>query len=146
MKICRSPQARNLRDAPIDRVDAFILTLLVDVMALTELLEIAPCRPADLLRRIANLADLGLIELRAPSAELAKAVAVPVPDFDEEAVTLRPPRVENDVCKIPTLRPPKQPHLELDLDGFRDPPTGVRIRQEPLEAPLARVKLSRRGS
>ncbi len=149
MRIRRSAYAQDLRNAPIDGVDAFLLTRLVDAMDLTELVEIAPCSTDDALQRIYGLAELGLLELIAPDgserAFAPRAGRNPV-DVVEEAVTLRPPKPRAvDPSEPATLWPRMRAPLELDLHGFGEPSeTGVRPRPGPITEPFIRPKMAER--
>lgn len=148
MRIRRSVYAQDLRNAPIDRVDAFLLTRLVDTMDLTELVEIAPCSTDEALERIYGLAELGLVELVSPDGRdrsfALRAGRNPV-DVIEEAVTLRPPRPPLDTSEPVTLWPKMRAPLELDLHGFGEPSeTGVRPRPAPITEPFVRLKTAER--
>lgn len=151
MRIRRSMQARDLRSAPIDELDAFLLTLLVDAMSLSELLEIAPCDELETTQRVQNLLALSLLEdLEPRPTTYALSRFSLANDVREDAVTLRPPapmqptrRFDSDA--VVTLRPPANRPLELDLDDFGDPPqTGVRPRPTAPGQPLARLKIMQR--
>lgn len=151
MRIRRSMQARDLRGAPIDKWDAFLLTLLVDAMSLSELLEIAPCDEMQTTQRVQNLLALGLLEdLDAGrTGYVLSRFSSPV-DVREDAVTLRPPapptrahRFDSDA--VVTLRPPANRPIELDLDDFGDAPqTGVRPRPTAPGQALGRLKITQR--
>lgn len=153
MRIRRSMQARDLRSAPIDELDAFLLTLLVDAMSLSELLEIAPCDELETTQRVQNLLALELIEdLDAGSKRYVTPRFSSGIGAGEDAVTLRPPaptpvqRTRSfDSDAVVTLRPPADRPLELDMDDFGDPPqTGVRPRPTAPGQPLARLKITQR--
>jgi len=149
MRIRRSVYAQDLRNAPIDRVDAFLLTRLVDTMDLTELVEIAPCSTDEALERIYGLAELGLVELVSPDGSersfAPRAGRNPI-EVIEEAVTLRPPRLRSvDTSEPVTLWPKMRAPLELDLHGFGEPSeTGVRPRPAPITEPFIRPKTGER--
>jgi hypothetical protein len=63
MRIQLARHVTDLRGAPIDKLDAFLLTLLLATLTLSELMQIAPCDEHETERRIQRLAGLGLIEL-----------------------------------------------------------------------------------
>lgn len=130
----------DLRTAPIDGVDVFLLTRVVDTMPLSELQEIAPCRAEEVESRIHSLSALGLVEMIPPLGEERRSFVRAAIEDPDETVTLRPPpRAQSMVAeKGPvsedalTLWPPMSQPLTLDLDDFGDPPqTGIRLKPPP---------------
>ncbi len=152
MRIRRSTHARDLRSAPIDRLDAFLLTLLVDEMPLAELVEIAPCDEAEATQRIHTLAALGLVDVLVSPGQQRRLASRYRPNLNvhDDAVTLRPPptlsRNARDSEGAVTLRPPQSAPLELDLADFGAPPqTGVRPCPVPSATQaLAKMKILQR--
>ena len=154
MRIRRATYGMDLRTAPIDKLDAFLLALLEETMPLGELAEIAPCDDEVTALRVHRMVEIGLIEvpdLPAPQ-RLFKPSRPPAFDTFDEAVTLRPPaplsRERQDSDAVVTLRPPPSDlaPLVLDLGEFGDPPkTGIRARPiAPAQQAIAKVKILQR--
>jgi hypothetical protein len=105
VKIRRTKRSIDLRNLPLDGFDMFLLTRLESTLALSELLDIAPCDHDETLRRLHQLVGFQLVEvsgakgekLPAPKPVLAKkplqiTIGAEHPDFDDEDTgTLRPP-------------------------------------------------------
>ena len=147
MRLRRSQQAIDRSNASIDRTDVFLLTRLVDTLSVEELVDIAPCEPAETMRRIAGLAELELLEVLSGHSERPLSMRAQRGfDVGDEAVTLRPPparALAGD--EVPTLWPKKPATLSLDLTGFDDvPQTGVRMIAAPKRQPLAHPRIDRR--
>jgi hypothetical protein len=147
LKIVRTPNAIDPRNAAIDGFDMYLLSRLEEPMSLDQLLEITPCDAAKAMQRIARLAELGLVELHASVAEpLPLRRSLPP---DENMPTLRPVPLARtklvaarqgapfrDVGRPPprqiseeavTLRPPPPPTPRAQPFG-EEPSTGVRCR------------------
>ncbi len=132
MRVRRAKLAEDLRTAPVDGVDVFLLTRIVDTMPLAELVAISPCSPDVTRERIDGLAELGFLELLAADCdERIPPLTLGHMKMDgfEDALTLRPPPMHFTGDEAVTIWPTKHAPLRLAVDDLGETPhTGVRAR------------------
>jgi hypothetical protein len=110
----RSNRSIDLRNLPLDGFDMFLLAQLDMPQPLCDLIDIAPCDSQEAMRRVRQLAALGVIEIAGelpPDMRVLAPVrgAATLADADDDA--------DDDSDQIMTLRPPPAPQAERRVEA-----------------------------
>jgi hypothetical protein len=112
----RSKRSIDLRNLPLDGFDMFLLAQLDMPQPLGDLIDIAPCDSQEAMRRVRQLAALGVVEISGELPPELRGVLAPA----KGAATLadaNDDRAGDDSDQIMTLRPPPAPRAAARVEA-----------------------------
>jgi hypothetical protein len=110
----RSKRSIDLRNLPLDGFDMFLLAQLDMPQPLGDLIDIAPCDSQEAMRRVRQLAALGVVEI---SGDLPPELRVLAPAKGAATLADADDDDDQDSDQRMTLRPPPAPRVEPRVEA-----------------------------